>query len=154
MRCIARNAKKQKRSNATNKSKTENKNKMKKTIDWFMSRIGQTVIATNSSNRFFTGRMVITSEDHANYLCFVSQETQRYTFADIEPQAKPEVGPVETSSAMLFELKKFADLLLQIKERPGFQTLFNEGEQCSINELLKRTQGRIKIADSLQQSFL
>lgn len=62
--------------------------------------------------------------------------------------------PVETSSAILYELKRFEDLLQQIKERPGFTVLMTPGEQTSINEILKKTQQRISISKQFQETFL
>jgi hypothetical protein len=119
---------------------------MKKTIDWFMNRIGTTIVAT--SPRAFNGPLMVQTEDHANHLCFDCQDFQGYTFEDVKTEA------LEVSSAMLYELKKFEDLLLQAQERPGFTMLLTLGEQCSVNEMLKTTKQRISILQQFQQTFL
>lgn len=55
---------------------------MKKPIEWFIERIGKTVVA--SSPKAFNGEMTITDDNHAKHLCNVAQEYQQYTFKDPE----------------------------------------------------------------------
>lgn len=64
------------------------------------------------------------------------------------------IDPLEYSSDVIFQLNVAKDLLLRIKELPMFQSIFNEGEQTSIKELIKKTEGRVKITESFQKSFI
>ena len=58
---------------------------MKQKLEWFIERIGQTVVA--ASPNAFNGEMKITDENHAKHLCNVAQEFQDYTFNDIKTES-------------------------------------------------------------------
>ena len=50
---------------------------------WFIERIGKDIMANSSS---YNGRMKITDEPHAKYLCYTSQKYFHFRFSELDCQ--------------------------------------------------------------------
>jgi hypothetical protein len=72
--------------------KTKTLNPLHKAEQWFLERIGKTIVA--KSPHGFNGEMVITDGNHAKYLMNVCQPVQGYTFTD--PDKRYMMAPTNT----------------------------------------------------------
>lgn len=63
-------------------------------------------------------------------------------------------SPPPAIAQMVEALTDAANSLQRIKDNPQFEEVFREGEQTSIRELFKIANGRRKLAEGLQQSFI